>query len=220
MQAVLDPFDAYGPSKSEDQIFSILAPLSIASNSNLALRVPSPSPPNHNSHLYPNGADMGDDSIYEPRTPLGSHSWGDNPTNEWSNYRSHSPSSGSMRRFSVPNTPPRTPSSPPSTGTLRGSDTKPRPSIKNVEDVLSATTIKGLEPPSSPLEDLPRRDTIIAPRPQLPKPEGSEDDDETTELHVAEKKHTPPSKKSGFGPLTRFISPSSAAAGVVDKGSG
>ncbi|KZP24677.1 hypothetical protein FIBSPDRAFT_735433 [Athelia psychrophila] len=38
LQAVPDPFDSYGPQQSEDQIFSILQPLSISANA------PSPSP--------------------------------------------------------------------------------------------------------------------------------------------------------------------------------
>lgn len=43
LQSVPDPFDAYGPPKTEDQIFSILAPLSIM-GSNPHRPIPTPSP--------------------------------------------------------------------------------------------------------------------------------------------------------------------------------
>ncbi|KAJ7283864.1 hypothetical protein C8J57DRAFT_1498865 [Mycena rebaudengoi] len=44
LQAIPDAFDSYGPPPSEDQIFSILAPLSIMTNSNVPSSSPSPMP--------------------------------------------------------------------------------------------------------------------------------------------------------------------------------
>jgi len=44
LQAVPDPFDSYGPPQAEDQIFSILAPLSIMSASTSSLNNTQPTP--------------------------------------------------------------------------------------------------------------------------------------------------------------------------------
>ena len=61
LQSVPDPFDAYGPPKPEDQIFSILSPLAIYNSSSSDLHDLNSSIPNANS-TDENGSSSGTDS--------------------------------------------------------------------------------------------------------------------------------------------------------------
>jgi hypothetical protein len=215
MQSVLDPFDAYGPTKSEDQIFSILPPLSIANSRPSTIRGPSPSPPGLNGNVHGNGAFNG--NYYDQATPSTLHasqSWSGGAANEWSS--TPSSSTEDVRRYSVPSSPPRGPSSPPSTDTLRRGSTKTRPSVISVEDVLSSDAGKSLEVPVTPRRDSSRRDTIIAPRLDIPQPYVTTGTDDTIRFNTADSNQpptTPSARKPGFS-FSRLISPSTTSTGV------
>jgi hypothetical protein len=215
MQSVLDPFDAYGPTKSEDQIFSILPPLSIANNRPSTIRGPSPSPPVLNGNVHGNNGSYYDQAT--PSTLHASQSWNDGAANEWSSTASSS--TEDVRRYSVPSSPARRPSSPPSTDTLRRGNTKARPSVINVEDVLSSDTVRSLEVPLTPRRDSSRRDTIMAARPAIPQPYDTAATDETIRFNTTDNKQPPttPARKQGFS-ISRLISPSTTSTGGVSKG--
>ncbi|EIN10683.1 hypothetical protein PUNSTDRAFT_100393 [Punctularia strigosozonata HHB-11173 SS5] len=76
LQAVPDPFDSYGPPPGEDQIFSILPPLSIIGN-------PTPTPSASVSQLTT--------PVMEHATPLTTPGWA--TVEPWADVRSNSPSS-------------------------------------------------------------------------------------------------------------------------------
>jgi hypothetical protein len=215
MQSVLDPFDAYGPTKSEDQIFSILPPLSIANSRPATIRGPSPSPPILNGNVHDDNG-----SYYDQATSSALHtsqSWNDVAPNEWSS--ASSPSTEDVRRYSVPSSPTRKPSSPPSSDTLRRGNTKMRPNIITIEDVLSSDTVKSLDVPATPRRDS-RRDTIMAARPAIPQPDDPAATDDTIRFNMTDNKQrpmTPSTRKSGFS-VSRLISPSTTSTGGVSKG--
>ncbi|KAF9468950.1 hypothetical protein BDZ94DRAFT_1286864 [Collybia nuda] len=104
LQSVPDPFDSYGPPQAEDQIFSILAPLSIMTSSHSS----SPSPMTGPSEL---GSVDANDRItsWIPRTTNGalfsseSTAWATSPSSTPSTPpRSVSPPSNLSRRHSMP----------------------------------------------------------------------------------------------------------------------
>jgi hypothetical protein len=104
LQSVPDPFDSYGPPQAEDQIFSILAPLSIMTSSHSS----SPSPMTGQSEL--DSMDSGDKiASWLPRTtnggmfPSESTEWAASPSSTPSTPpRSVSPPSNLSRRHSTP----------------------------------------------------------------------------------------------------------------------
>lgn len=105
LQSVPDPFDSYGPPQAEDQIFSILAPLSIMTSSHSS----SPSPLTGPSEL--GSFDSGDKiASWLPKTTNGgmftseSTAWAISPSSSTPSTppRSVSPPSHLPRRHSMP----------------------------------------------------------------------------------------------------------------------
>jgi hypothetical protein len=121
------------------------------------------------------------------------------------------------------NSPYRRPSSPPSTSTLRIGESKSRPSLVEVENVLSSGTIKG--PPEPPAKkDSGRRDTILAPRPPKPEPEEGDLQDDTLRIPTASSEKLDPDeplptpKRTGFASsFSRLISSSSSSSSSVGE---
>ncbi|KIM21354.1 hypothetical protein M408DRAFT_80604 [Serendipita vermifera MAFF 305830] len=213
MNSIPDPFDAYGSSKSENQIFSILPPLAILSNPSLTTRGPSPSPPIINGHAIRNGnSSLSNNSYVSEQTSssVDSQGWGDG--------RSISPASSvsSRERDSPTGLPPRRPSSPPSTGTLRNSGGKARPTLVVTEDVLSTGTIRGVDTSIFNREGSSRRDTIIAGRPQRPMPNGEESLDDTVRIIPYDRDSSstvPTPRKTSFAnTFSRMLNPSTSGA--------
>ncbi|PVG04055.1 hypothetical protein CPB86DRAFT_721580 [Serendipita vermifera] len=226
MQSVLDPFDAYGPVKSDNQIFSILPPLAILSNTRTTFGGPSPSPPVLNGHGAKVGGIMSTSMYETPSTTnyITPQTWASGSA-DWSNLGTNSPSSSnsSPEKLSDPNLPYRRPSSPPSTSTLRITESKSRPSIVEVENVLSSGTIKGAE--ASTRKDSGRRDTILAPRPPKPEPEDGDLQDNTLRIPppTPEKQEAesplPTPKRAGFASsFSKLISSSSSSSSGGEKG--
>lgn len=222
MNSVPDPFDAYGSAKSENEIFSILPPLAILSHPRLSTRGPSPSPPIINGHATHNGNSSMNNSLYlsdHTSSSVDSQGWAENPA-KWNGARSVSPASStsSMGRYSATGSPPRRPSSPPSTGTLRKSTGKARPTIAITADVMSAGTIKGADTAIFNRDSPSRRDTIIAKRPPRPTPDGEEITDDTIRIIPEDKDSTstvPTPRKSSFAtPFYRMLNPSSTSGGT------
>lgn len=173
MQSILDPFDAYG-SKSESEIFSILPPLAIMNNPRSSIFAPSPSPPVINGYASTGNGSISS-SPYQQVPVMTSQSWAQNSSSDWPNQRAVSPSSSKRTR---------SPSSPPSTSTLRKSGTiKARPTVATTHDVLSTGTIKATDANSESLEESlkdsfkrnNKRDTVLTLKPPKPEPEGGED---------------------------------------------
>lgn len=213
MNSIPDPFDAYGSSKSENQIFSILPPLAILSHPSLTTRGPSPSPPIINGHAIRNGnSSLSNNSYVSEQTSssVDSQGWGDG--------RSISPASSvsSRERDSPTGLPPRRPSSPPSTGTLRNSGGKARPTLVVTEDVLSTGTIRGVDTSIFNREGSSRRDTIIAGRPQRPMPNGEESLDDTVRIIPYDRDSSstvPTPRKTSFAnTFSRMLNPSTSGA--------
>ncbi|KAG8834816.1 hypothetical protein FRC17_006924, partial [Serendipita sp. 399] len=226
MQSVLDPFDAYGPTKSENEIFSILPPLAIMSNPQTSMRGPSPSPPAFGTYST-NGAGATNGSSYSHSNTSTSLGWSGNPASDWSRQMNESPSSSttSFGNYVERETPTRRPSSPPSTSTLRKSGIKDRPSIQTIGDTLSSSTIK-IASPADSIDSIPsprkdaRRDTIIAPRPPPPQPKITETGSEDITVTLSHPSHDSferkqsiaAGKKAGFS-LSRFMG---SSGGVND----
>ncbi|THH11538.1 hypothetical protein EW145_g595 [Phellinidium pouzarii] len=150
LQSIPDPFDSYGPPKPEDQIFSILAPLSIFNSSS------SPSPQAATTEIDPSPAFA---------TSPGGHSWTsshdelDN-TSEWADVHTpisspppstkssgtitikHAPSPpGSMRRASYPIPSGSSSLSPAkSPGALRKAESKLRKSLSVINESQAQST--------------------------------------------------------------------------------
>ncbi|KAG8784274.1 hypothetical protein FRC15_003585 [Serendipita sp. 397] len=223
MQSVLDPFDAYGPTKSETEIFSILPPLAMSSS----MRGPSPSPPAFVPHSSTNGAGATNGGSYSHPTGSMSHAWGDSAASSWNRPMNASPfsSTASFGNYIERDTPTRRPSSPPSTSTLRKSEPRERPSIQTVGDIPSSNTIKGADSPADSIDSMvslrkdSRRDTIIAPRHPPPHPKvtetGSHDITVTLSQPSREsfekKSSIQTGKRAGFS-LSRFMGPSSGSS--------
>jgi len=222
MQSVPDPFDAYGSSKSESEIFSILPPLAILSNPMSSTRDHSPSPPTINGHEIDKGNLITNGSLYPSNhtsSSLGSQSWQEEAA-KWSNARSISPSSStsSLVRYSnAVGSSPRRPSSPPSTGTLRKSSGKPRLSLAAAEGLLSTDTSKDVDGAIFKRKEPSRQDTLTAKWPPRSMPDGDEIRDETIRImpEGGDPGPVPPvPKKSGFAStFSRIINPSSTAGG-------
>ncbi|CAG7855136.1 SubName: Full=Related to IVY1-phospholipid-binding protein {ECO:0000313/EMBL:CCA68894.1} [Serendipita indica DSM 11827] len=216
MQSVLDPFDAYGPVKSENEIFSILPPLSILTNPHKSLRGPSPSPPVNGHRASGSGFYSVSDSL-----PASSN-WADASVNAWSQPQSGSAySSTTSLDHYTSHSPPRRPSSPPSTSTLRTTTNKPRPSISNLEDAASTSATETTDLPTT-RRDSSRRDTVLTLRPPPPEPFNTENADDTmrisNQLHSERNESTsalPTPKKSGFSFSRLMGSSSSNTHGVT-----
>ena len=129
LQAVPDPFDSYGPQQSEDQIFSILQPLSISANA----PSPSPSPMTASPPDTAKPEDIiGRSSWSPPSTSIFSNS---EPTSEWAQVPSSPtatpPSSSTPPRSVTPPTAKRKPAGHQS----RKSGSKLRSSLPGVEEI-------------------------------------------------------------------------------------
>ncbi|KAF8897297.1 hypothetical protein BD779DRAFT_1490107 [Infundibulicybe gibba] len=107
LQSVPDPFDSYGPPQAEDQIFSILAPLSIMTST------PSASPSPMTGTPLQEGMDglptsAGKNSSWATHTnsggffPAGPAEWAESPLPSSTPPRSISPPSLPTRRHSIP----------------------------------------------------------------------------------------------------------------------
>lgn len=147
LQAVPDPFDSYGPQQAEDQIFSILQPLSISANA------PSPSP-------SPMTASPPDNATSDP-TIIGINSWLpstgskeyfsiNEPASEWAHVPSSptatTPSSSTPPRSASPTTSKRKSSGHQS----RKSASKLRSTLPGVEEISGSHADGTSEPPVSP----------------------------------------------------------------------
>ncbi|KII95788.1 hypothetical protein PLICRDRAFT_96537 [Plicaturopsis crispa FD-325 SS-3] len=149
LQSVPDPFDSYGPPQAEDQIFSILPPLSIIGNA------PSPSPsPSTPGVATPDRELSGDSSRRNSWVPP-SNGFFPEGTSEWADVPSAlTPSSTPPRSVSPPN---RRSSHPPSSGHLpRKSESKLRSVLSVIDEShgrqasdSSVTTLTPDLPPSS-----------------------------------------------------------------------
>jgi len=149
LQSAPDPFDSYGPPPGDDQIFSILAPLSIMSTQ-------LPSPGLSASHLeYETGGPPASEKITS-WLPSTSHGITTPPeSTEWASVgASISPMTTPPRSVSPPPIPPRKQSSPPSAG--RG---KSESGLRNVLAVIDETVAhpededSDITPRSSPISN-------------------------------------------------------------------
>lgn len=105
LQSVPDPFDSYGPPQSEDQIFSILAPLSIMTSTPSSSTSPITGTPERVTiQSLPSTGSMSKIASWLPNTPGNGFStetteWAESPS---STPRSVSPPSVLSRRHSLP----------------------------------------------------------------------------------------------------------------------
>ncbi|KAJ3867861.1 hypothetical protein EV359DRAFT_33565 [Lentinula novae-zelandiae] len=163
LQSVPDPFDSYGPPQSEDQIFSILPPLSIMPNAPSSTTTPLTRTPELENMEGPPSASSSTSWSQNSNTvlfPSESSAWADVPS---------SPASSSPRSVS-PTTPIRRHSLPASTGhSSRKAESKLRSVLSVIdeansrhgtEEVISSHYVPQMENSNSNVT------TLIQPQPQ------------------------------------------------------
>ena len=157
LQSIPDPFDSYGPPKSEDQIFSILAPLSIFNPS------ATPSPKTSAEEIDPTAPfasspsgvswtaqheDMGDTNTWaDVHSPIPSPPLSAKSTSTVTISRAVSPPS--LRRNSYPTgsgSSPLSPSRSPPSGAVRKVESKLRKSLSVISESTSSSSEVGAEP--------------------------------------------------------------------------
>ncbi|KAG6334153.1 hypothetical protein ID866_4941 [Astraeus odoratus] len=100
LQSVPDPFDSYGPPQAEDQIFTILPPLSVIANSPSPSPTTTPPPSAEATTSHPNSSWVSPGTFYA--TP--SSEWSDVPSSFSTSPRSTSPCSLKRRQSHPPTT--------------------------------------------------------------------------------------------------------------------
>jgi len=162
LQTVPDPFDSYGPPQSEDQIFSILPPLSIMPTAPSSTASPTTRTPELDAiEGLPSSSSSTNWMHSNPNTvafPSESSEWADAPSTPTSTSpTSSTPTSPTSRRHSAPSAP---------THTSRKSDSKLRSVLSAIDETHPRNDAGQSSLHSSSLTGSTLNGSLIQPQPQ------------------------------------------------------